>query len=155
MAGASHCLVKSLGGHRRHQVVNGPLRESPNGVIGARRNHDAQGMGVRPYRSQEIKAGHIRQLHIEEHDVRVESAGRVNGGYAAGGLADHLYVIVSLTEPDQAISVVGLVVDYQYFHVGSRPALHRHPAVPIDGLRLVIGFPLRTPASLLPAWPAR
>ena len=120
MTGASHCPVESLCSHRHHEVIKCAFFEGPGRVIGAVRNHDAQRTGARRHRSQEVEAGHVRQLHIEEHDVRVKRARRVNSRLAAGGLADHLQIVPALTEPNQAISRMGMVIYYQYFHVCSR-----------------------------------
>ena len=117
MTGASHCPVESLCSHGHHQVIKCAFFESPSRMIGAARNHDAQRTRVRRHRAQEVEAGHVRQFRIQEHDVRVERARRVNSRPAAGGLADHLYIVPAFTQPDQAISRMGLVLDYQYFHV--------------------------------------
>jgi hypothetical protein len=45
---------------------------------------------------------------------------RVNSRTAAIGLDDHFNIVVALTEPDQPISRIGLVIDYQYLHACSR-----------------------------------
>ena len=76
--------------------------------------------GCRPQRSQELEAGHIRQLHIQKHDIRIQCVRRVNGGLAAVRLAHHLQIPAALAKPGQAFSRGGVVIYDQYSHIGSQ-----------------------------------
>jgi hypothetical protein len=109
-------LGKAVGAYRLDKVIERTGFKSRGGVVGVRRDHDAERPSLRSRDAQNIESAHVRQANVKEHHVGTEFVGGVYCRNTALGFPDNIHIGAAVAELDQGGSRQRFVIHDEQLH---------------------------------------